>query len=303
MMAHLAITTEEGLAMELQLGAQPVFIGRAEGNTVRPTDRRCSRRHVVFRRTQDGGFEVEDAGSTYGILLNGRTVSRERLAHRDVVTVGSLQIQFFVDDPLPTSTDEPTDAIPLTRIETAERQELRAQLDALIQEGALLRQTIGRLQDSLSRAEAERDAAREQVEQLALRLQEQGQQVVQLREQVERLGTQLRNARSAAISGGDSTRTPPRHGEPARPAERQALRLAELEEREAQLTQRIQELKKENERLMELNQKHEKREAELTQAVKPALLRVAQLQQELERVRLQLAQAQAELAERRRQGG
>lgn len=70
--------------------------GRHPESDIFLDDVTVSRRHVEFRRGQDGGFTVSDVGS-----LNGTYVNRERmengipLANGDEVQIGKYRLVFF----------------------------------------------------------------------------------------------------------------------------------------------------------------------------------------------------------------
>lgn len=315
MPARLAISSEEGPCLELELTGKPVTIGRAADNAVRSLDRRTSRHHVIVRKSAGGGWEVLDPGSSYGLLLNGRKVAPEqpeRLAHMDMLSAGGVQVQYLViDDVEEIDGDGPTGAFSASELGEAERSQLRGEVQTLIDEQVRLRRELGKAQDDVVRTELERDASRkerdatiEETARLKAALEEQRGEIGRLGARIESLGNELRTARSAGGGGGgdEAARLQRQLAEASRAAERHDVRVKELEEREAQLVLKQQEQKKEIDRLQELNLKREKREAELAQAVKPALMRVAQLQQELEAMRVQLAQAQADLAAERKRG-
>src|SRR5215468_1784722 len=98
MPARLCISTEEGLILDAYLSNKPVRIGRAKDNSLRSEDRRTSRRHAIVRRLTDGQYEVEDLGSSFGTLLNGRSIKKEPLKHQDILRCGGLIIHFLADE-------------------------------------------------------------------------------------------------------------------------------------------------------------------------------------------------------------
>lgn len=74
---------------------EEVTLGRDPENSLVVGDRFTSGRHArLFRR--DGGYWVEDLGSTNGTLLNGHRVSgARRLSAGDRITVGSCTFKFM----------------------------------------------------------------------------------------------------------------------------------------------------------------------------------------------------------------
>src|SRR3954464_9020515 len=97
MPARLCISTEEGVVLDLRLGSQPVPIGRAKNNTIKSEDKRTSRQHAIVRRLADGNYQVEDTGSSYGTMLNGRMIKQELLKAQDLLRCGGLTLQFLDD--------------------------------------------------------------------------------------------------------------------------------------------------------------------------------------------------------------
>jgi uncharacterized RDD family membrane protein YckC len=78
-----------------------VNIGRELDNTLRLADPSISRHHAVIRATADG-YEVQDLGSSNGVLVNGNRVTTAPLHDGDRLTLGQMQIT-FVDPPPPAS--------------------------------------------------------------------------------------------------------------------------------------------------------------------------------------------------------
>ncbi|MGW2490911.1 FHA domain-containing protein [Streptomyces sp. NPDC001606] len=81
-----------------------VRIGRAPGNDVVVDDLTVSRHHAELRAHPDGGHEIIDLGSHNGTYLNGRPVTRARVAPGDIIGIGHSafcpagdQLQEYVD--------------------------------------------------------------------------------------------------------------------------------------------------------------------------------------------------------------
>lgn len=70
----LAIVEGRQQGLEVPLG-QPIDIGRAPGSTIVLDDDYCSTRHCTLRPDGEGGFYVEDFGSTNGTFINGHRIS------------------------------------------------------------------------------------------------------------------------------------------------------------------------------------------------------------------------------------
>ncbi len=74
-------------------------IGRSETCDVHVDDAGISRRHARITRAADGGFYVEDLGSTNGTFVGTRRVATARIASGDYLQLGaSLLVRFAVTD-------------------------------------------------------------------------------------------------------------------------------------------------------------------------------------------------------------
>lgn len=291
MSAHLVVTTDEGLTLELRLGSQAVRIGRAKDNTLRVDDRRVSRHHVEFRRREDGDIEVQDLGSYNGTLLNGRRIGRELLKPQDRLRFAGLHIQLS-EHPISHETQD----LSLFSSTTKELSEARAQIKQMIEEAVMLRREVGIAQDAEDRARQLRNEAQDEVERLHDIIAKLGLEKEQLAAKVEALGKELRE-RLATKVDPRSEQTELRLSELQKQFEKQRARIVELEEKDAGRMAGEGQLRKEIERLTEILKKRDQREVELQAAIKPALIRIAELTKELESTRIRLAQSQADLAD------
>ncbi|HNN91081.1 MAG TPA: FHA domain-containing protein [Pseudomonadota bacterium] len=294
MPARLSISTEEGLILDLRLGSQQLRIGRAKDNSVRSEDRRTSRHHAALRRLPDGMYEIEDLGSSYGTLLNGRAIKKEPLRHQDIVRCGGLLMQLFVDN---TPDEVEADAsIVTTTLDNL--FEARTQIRRLIEEQAALRSEVGTAQNAEDRAKAERDDFRHEAERLGKLYEELKAEKATLLGRIDELGRELRErlaTKSDAPPDVDALRQ--QLADSQKQSERNKSRALELEERETARLQAEQALRKDVERMADQLKQREAREAQLAAALKPALMRIAELQQELEHTRVKLAKVEAELAD------
>ena len=81
-------------------GRGPWSVGRSQENDIVINDPNVSRRHARISRA-DGGFVVEDLGSTNGTLLDGAPIDRERIDGGDELTFGQSTARFIrrIDSP------------------------------------------------------------------------------------------------------------------------------------------------------------------------------------------------------------
>src|SRR4051812_1939656 len=66
-------------------------IGRGEENDVMILDLKASRKHAQFI-LRSTGWEIQDLGSSNGILHNGKAARAAKLANRDTVTIGETTL-------------------------------------------------------------------------------------------------------------------------------------------------------------------------------------------------------------------
>lgn len=77
----------------VDIGADPVTIGRLAECTITIDDPSASRRHAQIRR--DGEHAIlMDLGSTNGTKLNGAPVRQHRLINGDIITIGTTAFRF-----------------------------------------------------------------------------------------------------------------------------------------------------------------------------------------------------------------
>ena len=70
----LIIEDDEGHKTTVPFVREEITVGRAEGNTIRLTERNVSRKHARFFK-QNGGVFVEDLKSFNGIKVNGDAIT------------------------------------------------------------------------------------------------------------------------------------------------------------------------------------------------------------------------------------
>jgi hypothetical protein len=69
--------------------------GRHPQSDIFLDDVTVSRRHVEFRRGQDGGFAVSDVGSLNGTYVNRERIDSVRLSNGDEVQIGKYRLIFY----------------------------------------------------------------------------------------------------------------------------------------------------------------------------------------------------------------
>lgn len=74
---------------------QETVIGRDSSNAAYVDDRQVSRHHARIALV-DGNFWIEDLNSTNGTRVNGTTVTRQKLANNDQISVGDTTMTFAI---------------------------------------------------------------------------------------------------------------------------------------------------------------------------------------------------------------
>ncbi|MGD8783522.1 MAG: FHA domain-containing protein [Thioalkalispiraceae bacterium] len=94
-MARLILTHEGAVIREYQLNKDRTTVGRKPHNDIHLEDPTVSGEHAVFLKLQH--YYVEDMGSTNGVVLNGKRVTKRQLNTGDIVRIGRHEFK-FVDD-------------------------------------------------------------------------------------------------------------------------------------------------------------------------------------------------------------
>ncbi len=94
-MSRLILTHDGAVIREYKLDKERTTVGRKPHNDIHLEDPTVSGEHAVFLKLQHA--YVEDLGSTNGVLLNGKRVSKRQLNHGDVIRIGRHEFK-YVDD-------------------------------------------------------------------------------------------------------------------------------------------------------------------------------------------------------------
>jgi predicted component of type VI protein secretion system len=98
-MEKLVVLLNKEIVDELALDKGEVVLGRESSNDFQLNDSSVSRRHVKFIRIM-ADYLVEDLGSTNGISLNGKHVSKQMLKSGDIIKVGKFRLRYLKGEPL-----------------------------------------------------------------------------------------------------------------------------------------------------------------------------------------------------------
>lgn len=100
-MPKLIYQDSTGVERSIVLGTEPLLIGRSAECQVQTQDAMVSRRHA--RIFWDGGYQIEDLGSSNGVYVGQDKVQKAPFRPGDNVTCGSLVIRMVPDMRQPTS--------------------------------------------------------------------------------------------------------------------------------------------------------------------------------------------------------
>ncbi len=104
-MPKVIYTDSQGSERTVNLGAEPVMIGRATECQIQTSDAMVSRRHA--RITWDGTYWIEDLGSANGVFVGADKVQRAPFRPGDTVTCGSLVMRMMPEARVPASAAVP----------------------------------------------------------------------------------------------------------------------------------------------------------------------------------------------------
>ena len=95
--ARLIVRRPSGAQEVVPLGAAPVTVGRADGNTVVIKDDWVSRRHLEIAPGADGIYHARDLGSSNGLTINGQRMQFAPLRPGDLIQLGQNLLIFSLD--------------------------------------------------------------------------------------------------------------------------------------------------------------------------------------------------------------
>ena len=94
--ACVVVIHGEGFGQRIDIGGEPVVIGRASDADLRIANPGVSRRHCEIRRVDDA-YVIRDLDSTNGTRIGEATITRAALADGDHITVGQSILKFIAD--------------------------------------------------------------------------------------------------------------------------------------------------------------------------------------------------------------
>lgn len=94
-MPRLIMTHEGAVIREFDLNKERMTVGRKPHCEIHLEDPTVSGEHAVFLNLQH--VYVEDLGSTNGVVLNGKRISKRQLNHGDLIRIGRHEFK-YIDD-------------------------------------------------------------------------------------------------------------------------------------------------------------------------------------------------------------
>jgi hypothetical protein len=94
-MARLILMHDGAVIREYLLDKERTAVGRKPQNEIHLEDPTVSGEHAVFLKMKH--VYVEDLGSTNGVILNGKRVTKRQLSNGDIVRIGRHEFK-FVDE-------------------------------------------------------------------------------------------------------------------------------------------------------------------------------------------------------------
>jgi pSer/pThr/pTyr-binding forkhead associated (FHA) protein len=97
--AFVVVVSSPQLGRLRVIGRTPVTLGRGRSCTLRLTDPTVSAQHCRVAARGDGGYSLEDRGSTNGTMVNGRRIDGPvELRYGDRIRIGSTIVRFYVEE-------------------------------------------------------------------------------------------------------------------------------------------------------------------------------------------------------------
>lgn len=93
-MAILYLKFKESVLKELPLASGITTIGRAEGNDIHIDNMAVSGNHARIIGNADT-FTIEDLGSTNGTYIGDKRITRQKLVHNTIITIGKHSLVFL----------------------------------------------------------------------------------------------------------------------------------------------------------------------------------------------------------------
>ena len=93
--AHISYRMKgKGEPHKISLVAKRMTLGRHKDNDICIDHDTVSRHHAVINYSHDG-YNIEDCGSTNGLLVNDKQRNKHKLKHRDIVKIGEIDLLFL----------------------------------------------------------------------------------------------------------------------------------------------------------------------------------------------------------------